>query len=326
MTEKLPTIGVWGDLTDANNQLDSPGSIAGRAIADAGCNILTVKDGGDINGAATAFTQSPYRAGKSIAIQEAPAARRKVAKRAARGPSDGVEINLMISQADSDGRSLDSTFLATADVIVVVAGGGETQARLESVIGRGKPIIALLAKGQKIGAYGTKSLPSAVKIAKNSAKLRSELSSVIAPFTLVKPTFARLRAVYKTDASEVHDCSMSFPNTCAIRMSEALAQVVSGIKDKFASSGSNVCPHKFMRGAQDLAGLLRKGDVFGAYDQGFEAPGSAPASIQGKKGIVCYMNIPSYPDGQGHIDLWEDDHPVGSSYWTGNPIWFWQLN
>ncbi|WP_166878636.1 hypothetical protein [Massilia mucilaginosa] len=46
-------------------------------------------------------------------------------------------------------------------------------------------------------------------------------------------------------------------------MSEALAQVVPGIKDKFKTGGVNPCPHDFVRGAGDLAGVLRKAEVFG---------------------------------------------------------------
>lgn len=329
MTEKLPTVGLLGDLTSAptGNQTNSPAFIAGRAIADAGCNILTMSTGAGMNQAAKAFSLTPYRVGKSIGIKARPSTPMKAGRRRiARKEPEWIDISLVIPDAASEPRSLNDAFLATADIVMVVTGGEETKSQLESAIAYGKPIIALLGKGQKIGTYGARTAPSGVKVVKNEKVLRDELSSRIAPFALAKPTFASLKAVYKTDASDVHACSMEFPNTCAIRMSEALSQVVSGIKEKFRSSGLNVCPHDFMRGAQDLASVLRKADVFGTYDQGFAAPMNPPPSIRGKTGIVCYMNIPTYPDGQGHIDLWDDDGPVGSSYWAGNPIWFWRLD
>ena len=142
-----------------------------------------------------------------------------------------------------------------------------------------------------------------------------------------RPTFEKLKSNYKT--SGTHHCSMSFPNTCAIRMSEALAGAdpakVSGDKgfiEEFKKSGKNVCPHKYVRGAQNLASILFA--VWGPRDLGWESPGAAPAGILGKRGVVCYMNIPSF-GGQGHIDLWDGRAPVGSAYWAASPIWFWAL-
>ncbi|WP_422824024.1 T6SS effector amidase Tae4 family protein [Variovorax robiniae] len=118
---------------------------------------------------------------------------------------------------------------------------------------------------------------------------------------------------------------MQFPNTCAIRMSEALEKTVPGIMQKFAASGLNLCPHDFMRGAEDVAVVLRRADVFGKFDAGFSNPGSAPARLSGETGIVAYINIPSFP-GQGHIDLWDGSAPVRSAYWDADPIWFWKLS
>jgi len=36
------------------------------------------------------------------------------------------------------------------------------------------------------------------------------------------------------------------------------------------------------------------------------------------------MNIPGF-DGQGHIDLWDKNYPVGDSYWDAKTIWMWTL-
>ena len=36
------------------------------------------------------------------------------------------------------------------------------------------------------------------------------------------------------------------------------------------------------------------------------------------------MKIPGFT-GQGHIDLWNDNIPVGDSYWDAETIWMWVL-
>lgn len=118
---------------------------------------------------------------------------------------------------------------------------------------------------------------------------------------------------------------MTFPNTCAIRMSEALVAASPMLLDVFRRSSKNKCPHGYIRGAQDLAAILAQPGVFGKRDLGWECPGRAPSSIRGKKGVICYMNIPSFA-GQGHIDLWENGRPVGSAYWDASPIWMWELS
>lgn len=143
---------------------------------------------------------------------------------------------------------------------------------------------------------------------------------------MIKPTFAKVASHYRTSPSSVHSCSMNFPNTCAIRMSEALVKADNRFLSAFKSSSRNTCPHGFMRGAQDLASVLSKSKVFGTRTMGWSAQEDrrAPSEIQGKKGVICYMNIPGY-SGQGHIDLWKGDMPVGSEYWDAETIWFWEL-
>lgn len=325
MTERLPIIGVTGKLssTSDGNQTDNLAALVGQYIADAGCNLLTADVGGGINLAARAFCLAPHRVGKSIGIRPANSPPRGRKRRSVGNRTEWVEIVL---STPAPTISENDAFVDSSDVIIAVAGEEETQAQLEYATASGKPVIALLGKGQKIGIYTARTTPKGVELAKNGASLVDKLSKAISPFALTKPTFAKLKNVYETDASKVHSCTINFPNTCAIRMSEALDKVVSGITAKFKSSHLNVCEHDFMRGAQDLASVLRQADVFGSYDQGFQAPMQAPPSVKGKRGIICYMNIPTYPDGQGHIDLWDDDAPVGSSYWAGNPIWFWHLS
>ena len=144
---------------------------------------------------------------------------------------------------------------------------------------------------------------------------------------IVKPAFTTLKSNYQLN--KTHDCKMHFPNTCAIRMSEALVKTNPRFLDAFKSSKKNVCPHGYMRGAQDLAAVLSGPRVFGQRDDGWSAQsdGTAPAGVRGVKGIVCYMNIPDF-DGQGHIDLWDGEGLVGNAddnYWDAQTIWLWKL-
>ncbi|KHD08374.1 hypothetical protein PN36_33895 [Candidatus Thiomargarita nelsonii] len=136
----------------------------------------------------------------------------------------------------------------------------------------------------------------------------------------VRPLWKDVKTNYKLAGT--HSCSLVFPNTCAIRMSEALVAAESALLNHFKTSGKNICPHGYVRGAQDLASILR--NVWGKHDLGWVTPGSKPKNITGKRGVICYMNIPGY-SGQGHIDLWNKTAPVGQAYWKASPIWFWKL-
>jgi len=138
--------------------------------------------------------------------------------------------------------------------------------------------------------------------------------------------FNDVKRHYKALPTQVHKCSMHFPNTCAIRLSEALAAAKPEILATFKRSGKNVCPHGYVRGAQDLAAILARSDVFGPRTLGFEKPGSMPQKLDGQRGVISSMNIPSFA-GQGHIDLWDGNRTVGpnSEYWDASPIWFWRL-
>jgi len=120
---------------------------------------------------------------------------------------------------------------------------------------------------------------------------------------------------------------MHFPNTCAIRMSEALVRSNEKFLEAFKKSIKNKCPHGYIRGAQDLGAILAKSSVFGVRDFGWEAQenkNASPSDAEGKKGIVCYMKIPGF-SGQGHIDLWNKTIPVGDQYWHAETIWMWTL-
>jgi len=143
---------------------------------------------------------------------------------------------------------------------------------------------------------------------------------------MIKPIFTKLKNNYKTNSTQIHSCSMHFPNTCAIRMSEALVKTDAKFLAAFKKSKKNVCPHGYVRGAQDLAAILALPSVLGKRDFGWEAQknGTPPSDISAKKGIICYMNIPTF-NGQGHIDLWDKGSPVGEEYWDAKTIWMWEL-
>lgn len=141
-----------------------------------------------------------------------------------------------------------------------------------------------------------------------------------------KPTFSKLKLNYKISPSQIHSCSMAFPNTCAIRMSEALVKTDSDFLTAFKNSIKNKCPHGYLRGAQDLAAVLGSPKVFGSRTIGWtsQVNGEAPSNAIGRKGIVCFMDIPGF-SGQGHIDLWNGNAAVGSAYWDAKTIWMWTL-
>lgn len=143
---------------------------------------------------------------------------------------------------------------------------------------------------------------------------------------ILKPDFNTLKNNYRIYPHQIHACSMNFPNTSAIRMSEALVRTNSKFLEVFKNSSKNKCPHGYIRGAQDLAAILNSPGVFGTRNYGWtsRSDGTAPGNISGIKGIICFMNIPGY-SGQGHIDLWDGNSAVGSAYWEAQIIWMWNL-
>jgi len=144
---------------------------------------------------------------------------------------------------------------------------------------------------------------------------------------MLRPSFRKLRSNYKKRSREIHTCSMHFPNTCAIRMSEAFVRSNDRFLEVFKKSIKNKCPHGYIRGAQDLGAILAKPSVFGVRDFGWNAQknrSTPPSDADGKKGIVCYMKIPDF-SGQGHIDLWDGTKPIGQEYWDAETIWMWVL-
>ena len=337
LSTRLPMIAIVGSARRCEGDSLDRAQAAGRFAAFAGCDLLTGGRGGAMEAAAEAFCTSPHRVGRTIGILpgeieglqlEKSLSKSVIYRHVGSAPNPWIEVAVATHSRGDDPRGYGSRNfinILSADLVVALAGGLGTEAEIDIAVALDRPVIALLGSGEMIGGHGMHALPSGVQIAQDETELHRLAAPIIAAKALARPTFAALSRAYNTSPASVHACTIPFPNTCAIRMSEALVQVVPGILEKFKASGHNICPHGYMRGAQDLASVLRRADVFGVYNQGFTAPSQAPAEVSGTKGIICYMNIPSYPDGQGHIDLWDRNGPVGDAYWTGDPIWFWHL-
>jgi predicted Rossmann-fold nucleotide-binding protein len=343
MSAHMVSVAIACSGTPVNDpEFDQFAREVGRAVAEHGCNLITGGGHAVMELVAEGFCRTPYRVGKSIGIlpgslstHALPAlgttGRLSVAPK--RGyPNPWIEVPIYTHLPGDVPKGPDSRNwlnARSADVFIALQGGKGTQAELEIALSLGVPAIALLRKEDSIGAYKRGTLPNGVVAVESLHELSESLASVLRSLSrevrLARPLFEDIKAVYSTDPASIHGCTMTFPNTCAIRMSEALDKTVPGIRAKFVASGLNLCPHEFMRGAEDLAAVLRRADVFGVYDAGFARPGSAPVGLNAKRGVVAYINIPSFP-GQGHIDLWDGSAPVGDAYWDADPIWFWKLD
>jgi len=104
-------------------------------------------------------------------------------------------------------------------------------------------------------------------------------------------------------------------------MSKALTKADVMLKNSFKAASAHKTPSGAIRGAQDLAAILRR--AWGTPDQSWSGTIGNPIG----NGVICYMNIPSYSDGQGHIGLWKNGSAYANdSYWSANPVWFWRLS
>ncbi|MDF0495737.1 T6SS effector amidase Tae4 family protein [Bradyrhizobium yuanmingense] len=333
----MVTIAVAASGNPADADLDRRASQVGRLAAELGCDLLTGGGFGAMEIVARPFCETPGRTGRSIGVIPGEGvgfagATLGTMTTYSLAPKDSysnrwIEVPIYTHLPGTSPKGANSrNFLnrASGDVIVVLPGGPGTQAEFEIAAGLRKPIIAYVGRDDRVGGYSLDGLAPHAEIVDDEAALWDALREKLLPLALPRPTYKKLRGVYNTDPKKIHACSMQFPKTCAIRMSEALAQVVTGIKDKFKTGGVNLCPHDYVRGAEDLAGVLRKAEVFGAYDYGFSNPGSAPSSLNGIQGLIAYINIPGFA-GQGHIDLWDGTAPAGDAYWNADPVWFWKL-
>lgn len=331
---RLPNILVIGSSKRLEGTALQRAVAAGRFVASSGANLITGGRGGAMAAASEAYRKSPLRCGQVIGILPGRTLGLDGWDGEAPLEYSGSDLNPWVDIAirthlpgdDPLGpMSRNPINVLSADLVVALDGGAGTEAELRLAVALGKPVISVVGASSTIGNITLDALNLLTTPAASAEELAELAGPILSAFLITRPRFDALRGNYSTQPSSIHNCSMSFPNTCAIRMSEALVAQDTAFLDRFDASGLTLCPHRYMRGAQDLAAVLRRGDVFGNFNQGFSRPGTAPASMNGRKGIICYMNIPQYPDAQGHIDLWDGSGPVGDEYWNADPIWFWHL-
>jgi hypothetical protein len=173
---------------------------------------------------------------------------------------------------------------------------------------------------------------------------------VVSAMSFPKPSFDALLANYETTPASVHECSLYHKdpmthevslNTCAIRMGEALVLANGLVENReaitaLAKGGDGrsfllglhdypalLCPHGISRGAGDLASFLHR--TWGAPDKTWtaqEADDSVPDDARGLRGIIAFEGIPNLKV-QGHVDLWNEDSPVGHQFWSSKKIELW---
>jgi hypothetical protein len=138
-----------------------------------------------------------------------------------------------------------------------------------------------------------------------------------------RPYYSILKKFYKTTPAHVCADVAANDNQCAIRLSRAFV----GAKIPLTNFTWTKCIDGYARGAQDFGAWMLQ--QYGVYDRGWANPGSRPAYLAQKYGIIMFANIPSFPQGQGHVDLWDGSGSLcgtgACNYWSANPIWFWEL-
>jgi len=143
---------------------------------------------------------------------------------------------------------------------------------------------------------------------------------------MLKPLFKLLDANYNTNSKSIHTCSMQFSNTSAIRMCEALDATDPLFLQEIAATTKDKCPHGYIKDPKELAQILSLPNILGVRTHSWSAQalGNAPKDAIGKQGIICYMDIPGYKY-TSHIDLWNNNTPVGDEFWEARSIWLWTL-
>lgn len=185
-----------------------------------------------------------------------------------------------------------------------------------------------------------------------SAAIGAALGSLAMP-RFPKPAFQDLVANYSTVRESIHACRFLYNkddlspdiNTCALRMSEGLViangliesrEAITASTDVFSNGRAlllgqygykaNLCPHGIGRGARDVSDFLRQ--QWGSPSLSWGAQDNidaVPDDIQGLTGVVAFVKLPGYT-GQGHVDVWSEDHAIGNAHWDAEQIYFWRLD
>ena len=183
---RLPVVGVMGSGVEPHEEL---ASVVGRAIAEAGCHLLTGGGGGVMEAVARAFCAEPERRGLSIGVvraADASALELRGGRRVwrGRGPNPWVEIpirtHLPLSGVQGkDPLSRNPINVLSSDLVVVLPGGPGTRTELELAREFGRPVVLFLGKGGEVDGRGAGALmaggASGLELAEDLTGLRRAL-------------------------------------------------------------------------------------------------------------------------------------------------------
>lgn len=194
MTIRMRTILVagTGSIVGEDSDLGRRAMRAGRIIAELGCNLLTGAGGGVMCLAARGFCETLGRTGRSIGIVPGNIEGLTGNKHGtlsgltlnpkAGYPNPWVEIPIFTHLPGKDPKGDDSRNLlnvASADVIVVLAGGNGTQAEFELGHALGKPLIAFLGEGEVIGGYTHRKIGNLATFVQNETALWQKIEEYL---------------------------------------------------------------------------------------------------------------------------------------------------
>jgi len=184
---RLPVVGVMGSGVEPHEEL---AATAGRAIAEAGCHLLTGGGGGVMEAVARAFCAVPGRRGLSLGVvraADASALELRDGRRVWRGlgPNPWVEIpirtHLPLSGVQGkDPLSRNSINVLSSDLVVVLPGGPGTRTELELALEFGRPVVLFLGRdgtvdGRRAGELVGGGTPG-LEAAEDQHALRSALN------------------------------------------------------------------------------------------------------------------------------------------------------
>jgi predicted Rossmann-fold nucleotide-binding protein len=192
MAKRLKTIAIIAGGDPVPEKSDRAGRAlkAGRIVAELDCDLLTGGGGGAMVLARRGFCDAPDRAGRSIGIIPGRVVGlvannlghfpKLTLTPKAGYPGDAVEVAIFTHLPGDDPKgekSRNLLIVASADVVVALAGNKGAQAELELALGLGKPVIAFIAASESIGAYRLPELPPSVTHVQDGEALRKALES-----------------------------------------------------------------------------------------------------------------------------------------------------
>jgi len=146
---RLPIVGVMGGNEVADPQLCAA---VGRAIAEAGCHLLTGAGRGAMTAVAAAFTAISPRAGRSIGIARAHVP-----------PNPFVEIPIITHLPDSGKRgklmtSRNHINVLSSDLVIALPGEAGTRSEVDLALEYDRPLVLFLGRHTIDGASASELL------------------------------------------------------------------------------------------------------------------------------------------------------------------------